>query len=350
MRTIVALAVLLAGLVALDRALARSSGSGETDALRTLLDDGERARVGANVAAVKLREPGSETPYLFARVGGEWRCMTLAGAPASTRAIQNVVDELFAARGLVLAEGDADTRPYALDPLESYEVSFHGTQVLTAADADTLLAVCTGRTGRASRPGNRSTTFASVVRDGGRDLGPILALDRDLEALLAPNPATGYPALLDPHVVPAAWSTRAEGPRRIRVERLGAAPYTLELEGERWFVAADGDETEPRECRHLLARGFTLFLARVPFAAVLPKSAAATSGFDSPRGLLTVTPVRGDELVLTLGDATPSGIAILNGETGNVFAIAAEIVPLLLPPEESLLDPTRGNPWDPYLR
>jgi len=344
-RTIVALAALLLGLTMFDRVWVTQNSD---TWLGKLLTDAERERVGENVAAVKLLQPGAPEPLVFARVRGEWRCLSLASAPASTRAIQAVVDALFAARGLTLVRITADESAerdatYGLATGDRFEVSFHGTQVLSAPDADTLLAVQIGR-----EEAGRDRSFARVT---GRST--IFALDRDLRSLLASDPRTGLPALLDPHVVPASWSTRARGPRRIRVERLGAPAYELELDDERWFlVEGDGIESgRRRECHRLLARGYTLFLARTPFVAVLPKDAARTSGLDSPRGIVRITPVEGDELLLTLGDATAPGvIAIENSETGNVFAIDAGIAALLLPEPDALLDPSRGNPWDPYLR
>lgn len=324
-------------------------------------EDGELSQVAA-LTVERIDGRGGREPYRFARSRGVWRCLTHFGLVADEAQIYALINGVLEARGAVRAvdldAGDSDLDAYGLGPDGSVRITLHGRDILKREDEDVLFAFEVGR------PLARGGSFARVD-DGSR----VIELDRDLAAGLrfTSRPVTGLatPPLADLHVIPNAWPGFQSGIDRVFVDRADGTGFELRrevLDGppdpmqpgggapSKWVIV-DAETDEPEDAHPVLAMGFELFLARAEFAAPIDPRTVSESDLTRPDAILTIQPVEGEAVqVRFLREGLTGERVVIDGFSQTAVQVDRQIVDLLLPDIEQLVDPSRGNPWDPYLR
>lgn len=346
----VALGLGLAGALLADgrldgRAAAERAASARVEPLVT-----PERKAGFRVAAITLVNGARELLYL--RTGGVWRCQQVYGAPADGVAMQDLVDTVLGAEGMVQSDVPARFADYGIGTDATWRVTFHGTAMLKQPDKDVLFELELGQP--------VPLVGGCFARVAGEDV--VRALDRNPRDLIEPlGFAAGATPLLDPHVVPRAWLGEGDRVVAIQVEREGGA-YRIEMreralnaeelaagvEPLHWVLLhPDGRVEEPSPIHTI---SFASFTTLVGWRAVVDPARAEEFFPGGPVARVMLQAQRAVPLQLALGPPTADGfVPVLNDFSRGLLALAAEEAQLLMPGPEALLDPAGPNEWEQYL-
>lgn len=355
-KSIICLAILLTGLILWDQSIlsTRTIERADSDQVRRLIP--EEKHQSWTVAAIGLEREG--TRMTVARASGAWR---LLEPKYGTYAIESRVAEIFQTlvdgMGVVLDEGEDRVERYGLDPEHALRLSLHGPNMSKQEDRDVLYAIDIGK----QVPGARG----NYVRPVGS--WEIWTIERDLLALLEPR-SSGPPwPVLDPHIIPEARAVALGEIKLISITRQGAEPFeirrvaaepvsgpqpveeTLE-DFARWkLVRADGTI---EDCASIPTTAYNLFLMRAPYRRLLGPSDVDRIDGKNPYAQVWIHPTEGEAFDLIAGQPIPGrGVAIYNTDPAgrSLFEISTEVLDLIAPTPEQLLDESGNNPWHPYL-
>jgi hypothetical protein len=354
LRSIVVLAVVLAGLVAWDRSLTRRREIEREESGRLLPLVPEERRNALVVAGVGVETAQGEH-FVFGRSKGVWRLLEPpTGTYADEQALAGLVQSLTEAEGVVLTDEKARAKSYGFGGEVALRVTLHGTKLASAEDGDVLLCVDVG--------------FPITGADGAyvRPLGThqIWAIDKNPRDYLARPPGSSFPPLVDPHVIPAQVASGFGGLRRIEVVRADGAGFAIELarEDERgapdptrpsfvqdWMlVGADGSRTP---CDPVPSNGYALFLLRIPYDQIVGPADLDPELAAAPAARVVVTPMHGEPFELLLGEPDRGGDRqLVNVLTQTAFGVSQEIADLVAPAAETVASKDGGNPWHEYVQ
>ncbi len=332
--------------VARSREGRRSGPSPGTAALEALVPRSGTER--PIVAALSLAAPGRGVEWLFVRTQGRWRVREAFGAFAEDEAMQELLATLLDARGVVVDPGaESDTAlgaRFSLTDATLVRIELHGSKVLEAPDRDVLARIELG-----ARVPNASGVFAR--RGGG---GPVLELDRSLDAWTGGLEPGELPPLVDRHLVAGSLAPGALGLRRMILEKRGGARLIVERDDAggdappHWSLSVDGAR---RECPPWRAGGYMGAWLRGLAVAFEPAARARELGFAAPFARARLEPDSGEPIELEIGDLEPDRRAyVWNRRTNVLMRIEGSLQPLLAPELADFVDGTRANPWETFLQ
>jgi hypothetical protein len=355
LRSFAVLALVLAGLVAADRAL--SSRAAEERAaspqVRRLVTAEQRARW--QIAALTVEEANGSA--FIGRDPTGWRFLSHQKAWASEQGVNALIDALTNAEGHVQTllanapgeQGAGDPAAYGLDAAHVIRLTLHGPNVLQSPSKDVLHALEIG----AAIPGE-DACFAR--EQGSRE---VWTIDADLPKLLARKP--GLPPLIDLALVPSAWPGMKTGLERVRVEVAGREPLEVvrhrrELTPEElqrnespWSYTVESPGATV-ELDPYVAGTFCGFALRAPFAGLLPAAERGAALFEAPVLTLTLVPGEGEPLVLAFGQTTARELVpVLNVWSDQALELEPLVAELLAPDVAMLTGPPDENPWTAFM-
>ncbi len=288
--------------------------------------------------------------FLYARVGGIWRCVTHFAAVADADLVGALHAAFFEAHAEVRDAEPASLATYGLGD-QRLRVTFHGPRVLEADDRDVLLAFEVG----AALDGH------GFVRREGEPA--VLAIDAAPRALLDRPVTQSVPPLLDRRVLAGLPKGPSVGFERFRFQRLEGESFEVRREavggdepGWRWVLRrgatpADGDPGEPVPPER--AFGFISFALRANWFGFANPAAADDLGRTPAVGAVRLTPLgarEGEVIELVVGQPRPQGLSsIQNRSTGMLVQVDAQTARLFAPDAGAFVDPNRENPWQLWL-
>lgn len=347
-RTLVVLAWTLAGLAACEGALSLHERSERraSSRLRRLVPPALLA--GKAISAIRVQDTSRKEWLLFVRTSSGWRCMSRYGAPADDARLSGYVERILEAQGIVQRQ-DAGHADFGLDPPRLLRISLHGPHVLKDRGHDLIAMAEIG----ATLPGGRGTYARSGMSN------EVIAVEDDLRRDLTWPKAVGLAPLVDPRIVPAAWSSAANV-ERIEVYPTGAAfelrkrarPATPDeiLAGApqwEWVMVTGGRrQTAPPGPSNAYAR----FLQSATYNLALDPRLADRLGLDRPQARVLLYPAEGQVVEIQIGGPAPAGgVAVRNALTQSVFAVDSEVAALLVPRVDALRRAAKVTPWDARL-
>jgi hypothetical protein len=187
----------------------------------------------------------------------------------------------------------------------------------------------------------------------------VIAVDADLRRDLTWPKAAGLAPLVDPRIVPAAWSSSANV-ERIAVHPTGAAfelrkrarPATREeiLAGAlpwEWVLVTGGSQQTAAPGP---SNAYARFLESATYDLALDPRLADGLGLDRPRARVVLYPAEGKAVEIQIGGPAPAGgIVVKNALTQGVFAVDSQVAALLVPRAEALRHAAKVTPWDSRL-
>jgi len=290
----------------------------------------------------------------YGRVEGRWRCLSYHQAPADARAVQALLDGIAQSEGIVHADTSEEAPAFGINTPRTLRVSIQGPRARADRDGDVLATL---EIGAAQREG-------CFVRKKGTP--EIWSIASDLRAPLERRLAPGLPPLLASAAVPEAWLEEtggavrivlARGPERAVLERRereldpaamqpGMLPWT-------WVLAGGSPELDVT-LADPVASGFTSFLERLPYAAVLDPATKEALGLSAPAATVTLEPQEGAPLVLAFGaSAGEQPVALWVAASATLYQVTAEVARLALPGPELLTaerDEKTRDPWSAALQ
>lgn len=354
------LAVFVLALALWNAALARARERErrETTRVGTLFSP-EEAEELRKQPALRLELPGES--YLYARVQGEWRCLSYHEAPADARAVQGLLDTLARAEGIVHTSSTDEAPAYGINAPGTIRIAILGPRALEDPTGEQRAAFDVG----ASVPG-RGQCF--VRKKGTKE---VWAIDGDPRAALESRVAPGLPPLLEPSCVPGAWLAAAGGITSLAVAPATGGRYTLERQERMlppeelsagkppwtWILEPGAEE---RELALEPASSFAAFVERASYLEVLPAERRAELVPEPAAATLTLCGRESEPLRLAFGPPDPDGRVPLWVERSRaLYLVAPESFALLVPESARLLEGAPGeeaqaeahdNPWSAALR
>lgn len=326
------LAGLVALLVAADRALAGRAADARLARQRVgtlfTLDEAEELR---RLPALTLELPGER--HRYGRIEGEWRCLSRFDAPCDGRLVQELIDAVVRAEGLVQTRRVEEAPRYGINVPETRRIVLQGPRAGQVPGGDVRAVLELGR-------GDAAGCFAR--RQGTKE---IWSLASDLDARLAQRVGPGLPPLLAESVVPERW--RAQSGGIVRLERR-AADGTLVLERrERTLDPAEVRpgllpwtwvlEPGPAE---LVDDGLESFVASVEglaYVDVLDPARRGELGLERPVATIVLVPREGAPLELAFGPRDAEGGTVWVAATGTLHRLAPERLDALFAPRAALV-------------
>jgi hypothetical protein len=346
-RRLAVVALLLAALVAADRALSAREAARRAEATRIGHLFSESERTSGQVAALRV-ETGRGESLFYGQVGGVWRCLSWRQAVADAEAVVELAAAIADAVGYPVAADPARPAEFGLDERARTRVTLHGPAA-TPLDPrrDVVLAVDIGR----SFPDGSG---CYVRRVGQR---AVWSVDTSPGDLLERADAR-QPPLLDGRIVPASWPGTTPRVQALQVEIAGAPAYELLLRARpvreglsdptrpdvEWVLRA-GDEERP--CAGLLVLFYVDHLLEARWQGLVDQVLAPHLGFERPRARVTLRSGDAEPLQLVLGMRRPGGGSVVAGSTtGLLYEVPPEQEPLLFPAAEAFAPDATSNPWD----
>jgi hypothetical protein len=340
--------LLVAVLVAADRALQSAQAARRAESLRIASFAGDLAGSSDALAAVRI-ESGAGESWLFGRKQGQWRCLSWRGAVADGDAVLALVSAVTDAVGVPLSERPANPAEFGLDLPTMFTISLHGPKVAPLDPGqDRLLAVDIGAPLAAGA--------GCFARRHGES--SVWSIDTSPAAGLARAPGERIPPLVDRQLVPAAWPGLPLRVQRLRVEIAGLPPYELSLEARevsreeflagkppfKWYLVTDG---VAQDCAELLAVYFANHVVEARWTGLADPALADHIGLDRPRAKLTLMSGEAEPLELILGARLPGNVpAVWVPLTGQLCELRPDDEALLFPPVEAFAPDAQTNPWD----
>lgn len=348
-RTLVVLAWMLAALVVCERALSVHERSERRSHLRLRRLIPQALLAGKAISAIRVQDTARNEWLLFLRTSSGWRCMSRYGAPADEARLSGYLERILEAQGIAQRRDSGHDDRFGLDPPSLLRVSLHGPRLLKDRGHDLIAVAEIG----ATLPGGRGTYARSGIGD------EVIAVEEDLRRDLTWPKAVGLAPLVDPRIVPAAWSAAANV-ERIEVHPAGAtfelrkrarsvAPQEI-LAGAspwEWVVVAAGKQlAAPSGAANAYAR----FLQSATYDLPLDPRRSGTLGLDPPRSRVVLYPTEGHAVEIQIGGPAPAGgVAVRNSLTQSVFVVTPELADLLVPRMEALRSSAARTPWDARL-
>lgn len=327
------------------------------------------------VSAVRLTQRASERAWLYAHAGGQWRELLGIGAVGDPAAITKLVQDLFAAEGTVWTRFTGDAADYELSATTGWLLELYGAGADPTAEAP-FLAV---EVGRAVRGGQ-----GALVRLVGDDA--IWQVDRNprftLFGSLAERDLASAPPLADRRLVPRTWPLPTEalhtlawqraGAKSLRITRrvaevsveelqAGASPFVFDLIGsgvtETFAVPPPADlpqSTQKPDAVGVAIADFLRFATDTEYAELLHPDAASAWGLGPNTAAEAVVRYswapteafpEGLSFSLSIGPERAGSRAVVNGASGNLIRLDAQVVERLLPARESFRDPLQARHW-----
>jgi hypothetical protein len=304
---------------------------------------------GKSVAAIRVEDTARREGLLYARTSSGWRCLSRYGVPVDEARLSGYVERILEAQGILQRLDAGSTDRFGLDPPRLLRVSLHGPRVLQDRGHDLIALAEIG----ATLPGGRGT----YVRSGMSH--EVIAVDADLRRDLTWPKAAGLAPLVDPRIVPAAWSSSANV-ERIAVHPTGAAfelrkrarPATREeiLAGAlpwEWVLVTGGSQQTAAPGP---SNAYARFLESATYDLALDPRLADGLGLDRPRARVVLYPAEGKAVEIQIGGPAPAGgIVVKNALTQSVFAVDSQVAALLVPRAEALRHAAKVTPWDSRL-
>jgi hypothetical protein len=304
---------------------------------------------GKSVAAIRVEDTARREGLLYARTSSGWRCLSRYGVPVDEARLSGYVERILEAQGILQRQDAGSTDRFGLDPPRLLRVSLHGPRVLQDRGHDLIALAEIG----ATLPGGRGT----YVRSGMSH--EVIAVDADLRRDLTWPKAAGLAPLVDPRIVPAAWSSSANV-ERIAVHPTGAAfelrkrarPATREeiLAGAlpwEWVLVTGGSQQTAAPGP---SNAYARFLESATYDLALDPRLADGLGLDRPRARVVLYPAEGKAVEIQIGGPAPAGgIVVKNALTQGVFAVDSQVAALLVPRAEALRHAAKVTPWDSRL-
>jgi len=345
-RTLVVLSWTLVVLIASDRLLSltarkeRESSSRLRRLVPAVLDEKQ-------IAAIRV-EDAAQGDVLLAWTSSGWRSVSHWGAPVDEALLQNAVSQLLDAQGIARPCTYDGLEAYGLAPAQRLRVSLHGPRMLQARDHDLIAVIDIGRTIAGGR-GTYARYGASCE---------VIAIDDDLRKDFVSVDGRSLTALIDPRIVPGAWSAGARIQRvEVRPER--DRPFELRLRARKvqreellagvlpwdWLLVRDG----PKRLAPLkAANAFVNFIQQARYSAPIDPRPRPALGLDPPRAGVVLHPAEGRVVEIQLGALLPGGVVIRNTLTQSVFVVESHIAALLVPRVDAFRR-NDTNVWDPVL-
>lgn len=348
-RASLVLAALAIGLTIASRALSPERGnSADARPISRLIPEADAGEL--NVAAIKLREPASGAELLYFRSRGVWRCASTFNAVCDSDLMTELLNDFTGARGVVRTHLAERANDYGFDDANRLELSFHGPGVMSAEDADLLLAFDIGHELAGTRHGR------SFVRARGETT--IVEVDRNSRKLLARAERSSLPPLLDRRILAGPWEGRPLGFERITITRPGSEtvieyadlpPGETGLGGATWtWRVTEGARTG--ETSPYVALGFTALALHSQYSGFANPKDAEELGLLPAAARVTLEPRSGELIQLTVGRPTPAGVSYLfHKQNRMLMQVDAETARLLAPTADMLLDQGGANPWELWL-
>ena len=346
-RRLIVLAVLVAALVAADRALQSAQSARRAESVRIAAFAPALADAEA-LAAVRV-ETGAGESWLYGRKQGQWRCLTWRGALADGDALMALVSAITDAVGVPLSERPADPTDFGLDTPGSFTVTLHGPKAARLDPAqDRLLAVDLGAT-----LANGAGCFA---RRHGETA--VWSIDTVPASGLQREPGARIPPLVERRLVPASWPGLPVRIQTARVEHAGREPFELRLEereisDEEYLAGRPPFEWVlvrrdiPEECAELLALYFAQHVLEARWTGLADPVLADHLGLDRPRAKLTLLSGEAEPFELILGAKLPGGVsAVWLPATQQLCEIPPNEEALLFPTEDAFAVSATLNPWE----
>lgn len=291
--------------------------------------------------------------HRYGRVAGRWRCLSYHDAPADGRALQELLDGIARAEGVVHADSSAEAPAFGINTPRTITLAIQGPRAQSpGGDVQAELEV-----GLALSTASGASSGCFVRKKGTREIWSIVDdLRAPLEARLAP----GLPPLLAPSAVPEAWLeqgellrvTLARGAERQVVERREREldPQTSPPGLRPWKWVRVGSEGPGGEAE--VSEGYPSFLLRLPYVDVLDPARRAEVGLDTPAATLTLEARAGAPLVLAFGARDAGGrVALWVADSGTLYLVGPETFRLALPDAPLLATPPGDeDPWSQALR
>lgn len=344
-RLLVALALLLGGLVALDASLADRDRRARLERLRVAPLVPPERQAELVVAGLALRVPGMRDEIVFGRADGVWVARNYHDAFADGPRIVELVGALMGARGVVRTRSSERAPAYG----------FGEESVVVARLLDTKLEpVMTFELGHAP-PGPVDGGFVRMDDDPA-----IWAIDTDPRRIVLEGVRPGRPPLLDPHVIPKAEPSPWGLPTRILfgghpggVRELARGPDTGDPRDPPGWTVRVGED-EPRPAGLLQAYHYANFARSLEFT----RQWEADESTFGARGLTDESPRLGlafedaPNVELVIGARAPeAGVFVLNLTTARLYTVDEEAVPLLFPQLDDLMPSESGGTlWEDELR
>lgn len=324
----------LAGLVVLllvaDRALAGRAEESRLARQRVgTLFTQEEAEELRRLPALTLELSGER--HRYGRIEGEWRCLSRFDAPCDGRLVQELIDAVVRAEGLVQTRRVEDAPRYGINVPETARIVLQGPRAGQAPGGDVRAVLEVGS-------GDEAGSFAR--RQGTKEIWSVAG---DLRARLARRPAPGLPPLLQEGLVPQRWRETSGG--IVRLERRAPDGTLIVERRER--------ELEPSEVRPGMLPwtwvldpganeraddGLERFVAAVEaltYVDVLDPARGAELGLETPVATLVLVPHEGAPLELAFGPRDAAGgVAAVDG---TLYRLASTALDALFVPRATLL-------------
>lgn len=298
---------------------------------------------GRTIAAFTLHADGSQLTYLRAK--GLWRCREAFGAVCETDAVQAFLSSLGDTLGSLACAGDGCAERTGLLGPESVHVTLHGPQFFSDPLRDTI-AELAFTVARGSSPGERGAAFGLL-----EGTQRVLAVDRDPRAHLDTQ---GRPVpLVDTRVLAGCFPPGFAGFERMFVDsgatsiEIASDPPPDANTERRWFLV---DGANRRDALFWRVGGYVSLWVRLRWENVGDPREAKAVGLDEPLATITLAPNVGDpfEILVSRPDAS-NRVHLWNRATNVVAWVHADLLPLIVPPEESFTKLEGGNPWEAWL-
>lgn len=333
MRSTVLLAVILAGLLILERSIDPAIQGAETEH-RQLLSGSEQAELQLTGFALKVAGERFE----YRRSQGVWRCMSAYGAVGNPRRITDLTRALLTRTATLRASSGTARSLTRFGFDEAAEVEFFRDE-----EQEGALLFYIGA--RVSSP-NGSSVF--VRREGVEGIWELDSADIDVSIT---RKAVGLPPLMDRRITAGCELNPGRGILRAFLDFEGGASLELRPQsdgGQLDWTLNDGS-TQSRVLPYRLA-GWLAFLQQAPYAGFANPLELKGRGLTPPHAKVTLFPPDAQAIELVLGREVAGDTYLLNKTSGMLLLLPKGWSDLIAPSASAMTVADDENPWERWLR